>query len=52
MILRQSALAEIVISYHLLKGVKFTLKLLIMIFFLKYNTKQYIHIYIRILEQV
>ena len=41
MILRQSALAVLLISYHPLKGVKFTLKLLIMIFFYKYNTKQH-----------
>ena len=51
MILQQSALAVLLISYHPLKGVKFTLKLLIMIFFLKYNTKQYRHIYIWIIDQ-
>ena len=38
MILQQSALAVLLISYHPLKGVKFTLKRLIMIFFYKYNT--------------
>ena len=52
MILQQLAMAVLLISYHPLKGVKFTLKLLIMISFLKYNTKQHRHIYIRILEQV
>ena len=45
MILQHSALAVLLISYHPLKGVKFTLKLLIMIF-LKYDTKQHRHIYI------
>ena len=46
MILQQSALAVLLISYHPLKGVKFNLKLLIMIFFVRYNTKQHGHIYI------
>ena len=46
MILQQSALAVLLISYQPLKGVKFALKLLIMIFFQKYNTKQHRHIYI------
>ena len=35
------SVAVLLISYHPLKAVKFTLKLLIMIFFLKYNTKQH-----------
>ena len=52
MILQQSALAVLLFSYQPLKGVKFTLKLLIMIFFQKYNTKQHRHIYIWIIDQV
>ena len=51
MILQHSALAVLLISYHPLKGVEFTLKLLIMISFLKYDTKQHRHIYIWIIDQ-
>ena len=45
MILQQLAMAVLLISYHPLKGVKFTLKLLIMIFFFISITRSNIDIF-------